>query len=109
MDMSGRKAHVEQGQQTRRMPCRARGQLITFQQHDVIPPRFCKVIGDGGSDSTAANNKSFDLSFHDPRFPEMHLIPCRKCRRHAQGPADAKPLECDLFFWLWLLRWHKRF
>ena len=71
VDMGGGEAHVEERQEARRVPGRAGGQLIAFQQHHILPPGLGQVIGDGGSDGTAADDKGFDLGFHGERTPRV--------------------------------------
>ena len=66
MDMRCCKGHVEQRQQTGRVPCRSRCQLVTLQQNDIIPTRLGQMISDRGSDGTAADDTSFYVSFHSP-------------------------------------------
>jgi hypothetical protein len=67
VDMGGRKAHVEQGQQTCGVPGRAGSQLVAFHQHR-IPTRFGKVIGDAVTDGTTADDQGFDMGFHEARL-----------------------------------------
>ena len=64
VDMGGRKGHVEQRQQPRRMPCRARCQLVAFQQHHILPAGACQMIGDRGAYRAATDDQSFDMCFH---------------------------------------------
>ena len=64
MNMRRRIAHVEIGQQTRRMPGGAGCQLVPLQQHDILPPRAREMIGNRGANSAAADNQSFDVGFH---------------------------------------------
>ena len=42
------------GNQACRMPCGAAGQLFAFQQHNIFPAQFSKMIGDRAADGTAA-------------------------------------------------------
>jgi len=62
--MACRVAHVEQGQQTCRMPGRAAGQLIALQQHDIIPAGAGQMISDRGADGATTDDKGFDMRFH---------------------------------------------
>ena len=66
MDMSRRKRHVEQRQQPRRMPGRARGQLVPLQQHHIIPARLRQMISNRRANRAAPDNQCFDLRFHLP-------------------------------------------
>jgi len=56
-------AHVEQRQQPRRVPGRARGQLVTLDQQG-LPSGFRQVVGNCVSDRPAPDNQSFDMRFH---------------------------------------------
>ena len=67
VNMAGCVAHVEQGQKSSRVPCRARGQFIPLQQHHILPSRFCKMIGNRCANGTAADNQGFDMCLHDIR------------------------------------------
>ena len=66
MNMRRRKRHVEQRQKPRRMPSRARGQLVPLQQHYIIPTRLRQMIGNRRANRAAPDNQCFDLRFHLP-------------------------------------------
>ena len=66
MNMGGRVRHVEQGQKPRRMPSRARGQLVPLQEHHIIPTGLRQMIGDRRANRAAPDNQCFDLRFHLP-------------------------------------------
>ena len=60
------------------MPCCPAGQLLAFQQHNIIPTDFGQVIGNGAADNAAANND-------DPRlFGKFshYIIPSSLRYRH---------------------------
>jgi hypothetical protein len=58
-------AHIEQRQQTGRMPGRTRGKLGLLDQDDVLAPALlCEVIQRAHSHNTAANDNYFCFIFH---------------------------------------------
>ena len=69
MNVRRRKGHVEIGQQPRRVPSRARGQLVPLKQHHIIPSGAGQMIGNRCADGTAAHYQCFDLSFHESDAP----------------------------------------
>ena len=91
--------HVEERQETRRVPCRPRGQLVAFEKHHVGPARFRKVIGDGGADRAAADDKCFDMGFHETdSFPfrarfNRNLRPAVRFIRHGRVRMRPCPSE----------------
>ena len=48
--------HASRHDQAGRVPRRARGQLVAFEQHDVGPPEFREVVGHAGTDHTATDD-----------------------------------------------------
>ena len=81
VNMGGRIAHVEKRQQTSGVPGRARGQLVTFQQHHVFPARFREVVGNRGSDGATADDKRFDIGFHLATTPGQNNLSAMCMRR----------------------------
>ena len=57
-------AHVKQWQQASSVPSGTRCQLVAFQQHNILPTVFRKVIGDARSNGTTTDDQSFYMSFH---------------------------------------------
>ena len=100
VDMSGRVGHVKQRQKTGGMPGRAAGQLVTLEQHDIVPPSLGQMIGNRGSDGTTADDQGFDIGFHKLRLPwcmrcPMFINPAQP--RTAQPTQErAKPTLPDL-------------
>ena len=67
MDLPDRIAEVEQRQQTRRMPGRARGQLLALDQHAVGPALPREMIERRHADDSPANH-------HSPRVRSHHIL-----------------------------------
>ena len=63
VDMAGRIAHVEQGQQTRRVPGRSGGQLVAFDQQRV-PARARQMQRDAASDRAPAHDQNLHMRRH---------------------------------------------
>jgi len=64
VELSDGVTHVEQGQQTGRVPGRTRGQLGTLQQYDVRPTLQGEVIQRADADHAAADDDHTGMSFH---------------------------------------------
>ena len=67
MHLAGRVGHVEERQEPRRVPGRARGQLITLEQHSIAPARGRQVIEDRAADVAAADHRHARMCLHCPR------------------------------------------
>jgi hypothetical protein len=84
VDMAGRVAHVEERQQPRRVPGRARGQLVALDQHH-LPAGFRQVIGDAGAHRAAADDKGSHMGLHGgvhgATLRARFGAPCRLRRR----------------------------
>ena len=61
----GELGHVDRraqlANQPGRMPSRAAGQLLTFEQHDIVPPDLGQMIGDRAADHPAAYDDNAGL------------------------------------------------
>ncbi len=78
--------HVEERQQTGRMPGRAGCQLGALQQHHIRPPLLRKVVQGTDSDHAPADHHHARMSFH-----------VRKCsRRRAMGSSKSDSLMSEL-------------
>ncbi len=64
VQLADRVAHVEQGQQARRMPGRSRGQLRALQQHRVAPTFQGQMVERADADHTATDHYDAGMSFH---------------------------------------------
>ena len=64
VDVGRRVRHVEQRQKAGCVPCRAGGQLVTLEEHDVFPASAGKVVGNGGADGATTDNKGANVRFH---------------------------------------------
>ena len=52
------------------MPSGPRGQLVTLEQHHILPPGTREVIGNRGADGTTADDKRFYMGLHSGLTPE---------------------------------------
>ena len=68
------KATGNVGALPRRMPGRARGQLILFDEHAISPAKFGQMIEQTRPHNPAADDDNSRLCFHDERLP---LLPMR--------------------------------
>ena len=80
VDLAHRVGQVEQRQQPRRMPGRARGQLAPLDEHDVRPALLRQVIEGGDADDASADDHRAGVGFHGTHritgwwFPRVPII-----------------------------------
>ena len=64
VDLPDRVAHVEERQQTGRMPGRAGGELLSLHQHDVRPALFGEMVERRDADDAASDHHDARMGFH---------------------------------------------
>ena len=88
-------AHVEQRQQPRRVPGRARRQLVLLNQHDVRAAELGQVIGDAAPNDAAADHHHLCVLLHGAPPAEVDLMPSRK-RPGSPGSTAPHPRHRDV-------------
>ena len=63
--LANRVAQIEQGQQARRVPGRAGGQLLAFDQNHIAPAQLGQMVKGADTDDSAANDDRTRVSFHE--------------------------------------------
>ena len=89
MDMRGRIAHVEIGEQTSSVPCRPRRQLVPLQKHDIRPASLGQMIGNRRAHGPAADNQCFDMGFHSNILPDPTVRGLSQTRQTWSRTPDA--------------------
>lgn len=77
MNLPDRVAHIEQRQQSRRVPCRTRGQFLALQQHNIAPPLFRQMIKRRDANNASTNDDDPCCGFHVLRSRLVRLYPCQ--------------------------------
>ncbi len=76
---------AQRRQQARGVPGRATGQLLAFEQHDILPAELGEVVGDGTADDTAADDH--DLRAAGKRIRHGWIAPLEAGMGPAAGMA----------------------
>ena len=58
---------IQRVETARRMPCRAMGQLLALNKHDIFPARFGEMVENRSANNAAPNDDNTGMGFHrDP-------------------------------------------